>query len=244
MIKLDETLLAGDLKYLVSHVFEIDSFKSKIGDDGDMVVLSFSVDDSSPANDLSRFLEMGYDFVVDADATNGPVDNKKYKVFVELKRTRHVPKQIEEILSGIERLTGIKEFKFRYYKSFKSIPAVLKNFEEYVPLDKSSYEERIANSRLNNFSNFFNKSYMENINVLDDNITFEKMFAEPVKMKIKDFGLKKEIYENYTGKLNLEPKAMSEIMFLTKVLGNYNITKIDDNFIFENEEYAAVLERV
>ncbi len=243
-MRLDETLLAGDLQGLVSHVFEIDSYKSKIGKDGEMVVLSFTVDEKSPADDLARFLEMGYDYIIDADPTNGPTDNGKYKVFVELKRTRYIAKEIFDILDGVERLTGIKNFKFRHYKSFKSIPATMENLEDLVPKDQGTYEERISNNRLNNFSNFFNKSYLESINVTDDNISFKKMFAESINMKIKDFGPKKYIYENLEGKIDIEPKAMSEIMFLTKALGNYNITKINNNYIFENEDYAAVMEKI
>jgi hypothetical protein len=243
-MKLDETLLAGDLKQLVSHVFEIDSYKSKIGKDGEMVVLSFTVDEKAPAEDLSRFLEMGYDYVIDADPTSGPTDNGKYKVFVELKRSRYAAKQIYDILDGISRLTDINNFKFRYYKSFKSIPATMKNLEDLVPTDQGTYEERISNNRLNNFSNFFNKSYLESIDVENDDISFKKIFAESIKMRIKDFGLKQTIYESVPGKLDIAPTAMSEIMYLTKVIGNYNITKIDNKFIFENEGYAAVMEKL
>lgn len=243
-MRLDEALLAGDLKDLVSHVFEIDSFKSKIGGDGDMVVLSFSVDDKSPADDLARFLEMGYDYIIDADPTSGPTDNGKYKVFVELKRSRHIAEEIFNILDGISRLTNIDNFKFRYYKSFKSIPATMENLQEYVPIDKESYESRITDSRLNNFSNFFNRSFLENIDVLEDHITFKKVYAESVKMKIKDFGLKESVYNNLPGKLDIDPKSTSEIIYLTKVIGNYNITKINNTFVFENEGHAVALEKV
>ncbi len=243
-MRLDETLLAGDLKGLVSHVFEIDSFKSKVGKDGEMVVLSFTVDEKEPADDLARFLEMGYDYVIDADPTNGPTDNGKYKVFVEVKRSRYIAKQIFDIVDGVQRLTNIDNFKFRYYKSFKSIPATIENLEEYVPIDEGTYEERISNNRLNNFSNFFNKSFVENIDVSDNNITFKKMYAESLKMKIRDFGLKENVYSNFPGKLDIDPKSTSEVLYLTKVLGNYNITKINETFIFENEGYAVALEKV
>jgi hypothetical protein len=36
---------------------------------------------------------------------------------------------------------------------------------------------------------------------------------------------------------------MAEVMFLTKVIGNYNITKIGDTFIFENSGWAVALKR-
>jgi len=244
MQHINEDLLAGDLAHLVSHIFDIDSFKSKIGEDGDMVVLSFTVDDKSPADDLARFLEMGYEFVLDADATNGPMDNGKHKVFVEMKRDRHTPKHITELLDGISRLTDIDNFKFRYYKSFKSIPATLETLEQAIPINANEYEDRINNNQMNNFSNFFNRGFIESVDVLGDDIRFQKIFAESINMKIKDFGRKKEIHERIQGRLKIEPKDISECIFLTKYLGDYNITKIDNSFIFENNGYAVVLERI
>ena len=244
MQHINEDLLAGDLAHLVSHIFDIDSFKSKIGEDGEMVVLSFTVDDKLPADDLARFLEMGYEFVLDADATNGPMDNGKHKVFVEMKRDRHTPKHITELLDGVSRLTGIDNFKFRYYKSFKSIPATLETLEQAIPINSNEYEDRINNNQMNNFSNFFNRGFIENVDVLGDDLRFQKIFAESIKMKIKDFGLKKEIHERIQGRLKIEPKDISECIFLTKYLGDYNITKIDNSFIFENNGYAVVLERI
>jgi hypothetical protein len=244
MQHINEDLLAGDLAHLVSHIFDIDSFKSKIGEDGEMVVLSFTVDDKLPADDLARFLEMGYEFVLDADATNGPTDNGKHKVFVEMKRDRHTPKHIIELLDGISRLTNIDNFKFRYYKSFKSIPATLETLEQAIPINANEYEDRINNNQMNNFSNFFNRGFIENVDVLGDDLRFQKIFAESINMKIKDFGLKKEIHERIQGRLKIEAKDISECIFLTKYLGDYNITKIDNSFIFENNGYAVVLERI
>ena len=93
-------------------------------------------------------------------------------------------------------------------------------------------------------NNFFNRSFVENIDVLEDDITFQKVFAESVKMKIKDFGLTEDVYNNFPGKLDIDSKSTSEILYLTKVLGNYNITKINNTFIFENEGHAVALEKI
>ena len=41
----------------------------------------------------------------------------------------------------------------------------------------------------------------------------------------------------------MESKDVSEILFLTKFIGDYNITKIDNTFVFENNGYAVALER-
>jgi len=41
----------------------------------------------------------------------------------------------------------------------------------------------------------------------------------------------------------LESNSMAEVMFLSKYIGNYNITKVDNTFIFENRGWAVALER-
>jgi hypothetical protein len=242
-MQINETLLANDLQFLVSSVIEIDSYKSKIGDDSKMIVISFNVDDKEPADDLARFLELGYDWVVDADATDGPIDTGKYKVFVEIERNKHAPERIDKILGAVKKLTGLDNFRFRYYKSFKTQPADETNIRNIVPLDKEAYSISIKENRLNNFSNFFSQSYLDNIEMLDHDIRFSKMFAESLQMKIKDFGPTKAIYQSLGGKIDVGPKAISESIFLTKYLGNYNITKVGDDFVLENQGHALVLER-
>jgi hypothetical protein len=41
----------------------------------------------------------------------------------------------------------------------------------------------------------------------------------------------------------LESKDISEVLFYTKYIGNFNITKIGSSFVFENNGYAVVLEK-
>jgi hypothetical protein len=37
---------------------------------------------------------------------------------------------------------------------------------------------------------------------------------------------------------------MAEVMFLTKTIGNYNINKIGNTFVFENGSWAVALKRI
>lgn len=244
MHNLNETLHSNDLQNLVSNIFEIDSYASKMGNDKDIVVLSFTVEDKEPAEDLVNFIERGYEFVLDADSTPGELNDGRYKVFIELERNRHVPEQIIEILYGMKQITGIDNFKFRYYKSFNSIPADKENLTEYIPTSKQDYEVTIKENSLNNFSNFFNKSYVESISVEDEDLVFQKMYSDPLRLKIKGNGPINEVYKNTPGKIMIESNSMAQILYLTKYLGNYNITKIDNNFIFENDGYAVSLQIV
>lgn len=244
MKKILESLRPNDLDGLVKKVFEIDSYRSKIGDDEDVVVVSFTVDGQEPAKDLENFLEMGYDFVLDADVTSGETDDGFYKVFVELERNRHVPEQIIEMLEGVYRLNGGEKMKFRYFKSFKSQEATEENLAASIPLDKQSYKVATERNVLENFSNFFKDSYLENLTVIEENIKFKKSWANPISFKIITSGTKEEVYKQTNGPFLLESKDMAEVMFLTKYIGNYNITKIGNTFIFENSNWAVSLERL
>lgn len=237
-------LHSNDLEYLVSNIFEVDSYASKMGTDDDIVVLSFTVENHEPAVDLVNFIERGYDFVLDADATPGELKDGRYKVFVEMERNSHVPKQIMEILDGLGKLTGIDDFKFRYYKSFNSIPVDEQTLSETIPTSKQDYDVTIKENSLNNFSNFFNRSYVESVSVDNNDITFEKMYADPLKMRIRGFGTKQEVYESLPGRIMIESKDIAEILFLSKYLGDYNITKVNGFYVFENSGYAVVLERL
>jgi hypothetical protein len=237
-------LHTNDLEYLISNIFEVDSYASKMGEDKDVVVLSFTVEDKGPADDLVNFIERGYDFVLDADATPGELKDGKYKVFVEMERNKHVPEHIMEIVDGVGKLTGIDNFKFRYYKSFTSVPVDEQTLAETIPTSKQDYEVTIKENTLNNFSNFFNRSFIEAINVDDEDIVFQKMYSDPLRMRIKGFGTTKAVYESLPGRIMLESKDISEVLFLSKYVGNYDITKIGDDFVFENSGYAVVLERL
>ena len=41
----------------------------------------------------------------------------------------------------------------------------------------------------------------------------------------------------------IESKDIAEVMFFTKYIGNYNITKVGDVFIFENNNWAVALDK-
>ena len=238
-----ESLRAHDLKQLVKQVFEIDSFRSKIGDDDEVIVLSFTVDSEDPAKDLENFIEMGYDFVLDADTSAGETEDGTYKVFVELERGKHAAKQIVEILNGMEKLTGMPDMRFRYFKGFKSFHATEENLLNIVPMDKDAYAIATEKNMMENFSNFFSNSYVDSVNVVNETITFKRIYSGPVSFNIITSGPRTEVYNSVQGPLMLEGKDIAEVMFLTKYLGNFNITKIGSTFVLENKGWAVALER-
>jgi hypothetical protein len=242
-MNLNETLRSNDLRDLVKKVVEIDSFKSKIGKDEDICVLTFIVDQEDPAKDLEQFFEMGYSFILDADCTPGELDDGKYRVYVEIERSRRIGEQVFELLEGVMKVTGLEEMRFRYFKSFKSEPATLENLVAAIPKDKEAYEIATKRNQLDNFSNFFSNSYADTLNVVNESISFTRPYAGTVTFDIVDSGNKRDIYDSIKGPIILENKDMAEVMFLTKIIGNYNINKIKDTFIFENSNWAVALKR-
>jgi RNase H-fold protein (predicted Holliday junction resolvase) len=242
-MQLIESLRAGDLEYLVKKVFGIDAFKSKIGDDDQVVVVSFEVKHEDAAKDLENFIEMGYSFVLDADCTAGETDDGSYFVFVELERGRHVAEEILEILAGVKKLANLDHMRFRYFKNFKSQDANVENINIAVPQDKDSYEIATKRNTMDNFQEFFKNSYADEIKLIDESISFSRPYSGTVTFNILNSGNKQEVYDSVRGPIVLESKDMAEVMFLTKVIGNYNINKISNTFIFENGNWAVALER-
>jgi len=241
----EDSLKANDLIYLVDRIFEVDNYRSKMGDDADVVVLSFTVESRSPAEDLVNFIEKGYDFVLDADMSPGEMSDGKYRVFVELQRGSKVSEQISDLLYGMERLTGINDFKFRYHKSFDSLDAVQEKLEEVIPRNAIDYKNKIESREVEeSFETFFNQSMLESISVQGNAVQFKKIYAQPLKFKLIKSGPTRDILEGLTEKIAVGLNDMADVMFLTKYLGNYNITKMGNQYMFENAGHSLILERI
>jgi hypothetical protein len=232
----------GDLKHLIDNVFEVDSFQSKMGQDKDIVTISFSVHEREAAKDLMNFVEKGYPFVLDADVSTGEQSDGTYKVFVEIERNSKVPEQIEEMVYGVSKLAEIDNLRFRYYKGFESHDVTVENLTANIPLDDSSYEEVIQENKLNNYTNFFNKSMVDSVVIKENNIVITKKYAQPIKLEILDFGETNVTVSNISETVNVNDYP--EILFLTKYIGDYNISKYGDKLVFENEDKALVLKRI
>ncbi|MEY4334407.1 MAG: hypothetical protein RLZZ196_3151, partial [Bacteroidota bacterium] len=218
MKKILENITAGDLRNLIKPVFEIDSYQSKVGDDDKVSVLSFTVDGKDPAKDLEHFFEMGYNFVLDADISPGELDDGFYRVYVEIERSRHIAEQIMELVDGVKKLTNLNNLRFRYFKSFKSKDANLENLST-LPTNKKEYQITTSEKRLDNFQEFFANSFADEILLLDESISFKRIYSDKVEFDIVTSGPSKEVFDYLDGPFLAESNSMSEILFFTKYIG-------------------------
>ena len=231
-------LVKDDLKFLVDNIIEIDSYKSKMGSDEDIVTLAFSVTGQAPAKDLENFVEKGYPFVLDADVSSGEQPDGTYKVFIEMERNKDLSMQILEIADGVRKLADVQDLRFRYHKNFKSKDLTDENIAETVPMDANSYSSKIKETQLENYKNYFTNSYAESIDLKEDILTVKNTYAQPISFKVMDFGKGIDIKES----INMED--MAEVIFLTKYLGDYNINKYGEDLVLENQGYVLKLRRI
>ena len=134
--QLNENLEHNDLKRLVHPELHIDEYKSKMGDDSDVCVVSFKVSGKEPSADLVSFIEKGYEFVLDADVSSGEKEGGDYLVFVELERTEELPEQIITIMEDLMNLTEqeLSDWRVRYHKSSVDHDLTIESLKELIIL--------------------------------------------------------------------------------------------------------------
>ena len=104
---LNEGLDYHDLEGQMIPTVTVDEYAAHMGEDSEIVTLAFTIKSEAAGNDLVDWFERGYDFVLDAQVSEGEVKPGQFLVFVEMNRRSSVPKRIIELLDDLETLTAI-----------------------------------------------------------------------------------------------------------------------------------------
>ena len=147
---INEGLEHSDLKRLVHPELHIDAYKSKMGRDEDIVVLSFKITGREPAEDLVNFIEKGYEWVIDADVSSGEMDDGDYLVFVECDRTKSVPDDVVTMLEDVMNLTEQKmsDWRLMFRSSTEEFEVTADNIRNNVPVTSQDYLRRFGTKEL------------------------------------------------------------------------------------------------
>ena len=244
MQQLKEGLKAGDLEDVVSKRFSVDQYKSKMGDDRNIMVLAFTVDGLAPAKDLERFAETGYKEVLDADATPGSLADGKHRVFIEFARVEKVNEHIIKFLDDLKKLTNIEIFEFTYHKRSVPFEASAKNLADILPRTPIAYTQKINSLKLGEVKDFFDKFAMMEFKLDNNIITVTKHGSkEPLKFELHSYGDTQQILKEVKA-FTIDQDAMAECIHLTKYFGPYNITKTtEDRFIFSKQNESVMLSK-
>jgi hypothetical protein len=240
---LNESLRAGDLKEFVNDLFTVDQYSSKMGEDRDIVVLGFRVKEKLPAMDLVEFIETGYNYILDADMSSGEEQDGQYQVFVEIERTSKIAEQMKHLLSGISQLTGNRDWRFRYQKSPKSVEFDEESVLEHIPTTPAAYAAKITEIKTADIKGFFNQGSVDIALESDNTLVFSRPYSGDVPVKFIAIGDYEDVKEIVPGPLSLDEASQSQMFFLAKYIGNYDINKIGNKFLIRNGDRAVVIEK-
>ena len=114
---LKENISHNDLSNLVNTTISVDQYKSKLGEDENIIVIAFIVMDIEPAQELSQFLETGHD-TFDIDVSTGPNTDGHYSVYVEINRDSNAWNSINNIVKDVSRAdNSFTDIKFTSYEN-------------------------------------------------------------------------------------------------------------------------------
>ena len=150
--QLNESLEAQDLAGRISKKIHIDEFSSKMGDDSDVIVTTFKVFGKKPANDLERFMERGYSWILDAETSPGEVAKDEYLVFMECPRRTWYPEKLNSLLGDLTNLTehDSDSWQVTYFQDKRNptYKLVASNLNQIVPLSPRAYKEARASKEM------------------------------------------------------------------------------------------------
>ena len=136
-----ETLEYKDMEGLLKPEIHVDEFTSKMGEDDDIIVISFFVRDDRAAKDLMKWFEKGYDFIVDSDRSPGEIKPNRFLVYVEIRRRSSAGAHVQELLDDLNTLTEFEPKDWTMVYDDKSYPYSQEEFERIVPLSPKEYRK-------------------------------------------------------------------------------------------------------
>ena len=104
---INEALDYHDLVNMVVPIITVDKYEAKLGEDDEIVTITFTVKGKQVGDDLVDWLERGYDYILDAQTSEGEVSPGKWLVFVEMDRGTKVPERIVEMIEDMVTLTDL-----------------------------------------------------------------------------------------------------------------------------------------
>jgi hypothetical protein len=138
-----EALEYKDMDGMIKPTIHVDEFSSKMGDDDDIIVISFFVRSKQAARDLVNWFEKGYDFVLDADQSPGEIKPGRYLVYVEMRRRSSAGNWVADMISDLETLTELKSDDWNMHYDDRTVPFTQETFDRMVPLSPREYRQRM-----------------------------------------------------------------------------------------------------
>jgi hypothetical protein len=139
---LSEALEYKDMMGMIKPTIHIDEFSSKMGDDEDIIVVSFFVRSEAVARDLVNWFEKGYDWVLDADRSPGEIRSGRYLVYVEMRRRSTAGEKVADLIDDLTTLTEYNADAWSMTYRDQEVPFSQEAFDSMVPRSPREYREQ------------------------------------------------------------------------------------------------------
>lgn len=149
MSNLNEGLIHGDLRGMVSDVIVVDKHVPKIGHVEDTVVVAMRVLYQEPASDLAKFIESSPVEHLDVEVGDSPTRDGQWLVFIEFLRDHNLFEKISALLTSIEQVTSEKgTWKFRPFEGNGKLDWNRENFKANIIDSRSKYVRDVLQETL------------------------------------------------------------------------------------------------
>jgi hypothetical protein len=142
---INEGLDYHDLAGQMDPVITVDEYAANMGKDSEIVTISFVTHSEAAGNDLADWFERGYDYVLDAEVSEGEISPGRYLVFIEMNRRSTVPARIIELINDLETLTDLplKDWTIKIDdEEYEPDEAVLK---QKITISPHEYRKNVEN---------------------------------------------------------------------------------------------------
>jgi len=143
---LSEGLDYHDLEGQLEPVLSVDDYSAHMGEDCDIVTLAFIIRSQRAGSDPVDWFERGYDWVLDAQVSEGELRPGRYVVFVEMNRRTSVPERIVELLEDLNTLTDIPLKDWTVKVDDEDYPPEIDILKQVIILSPHQYREDVVDT--------------------------------------------------------------------------------------------------
>lgn len=240
------SLQHGDLSGTVLPNISIDEFEPKAGNDKDVIVVAFHLNDQEPAEDLNTFIQRGVIDTLDVEVSPNTDEEGRYLVFVEMSRDDSFPNKFQALLKDVANVAGEMDWQVKTYLAEDQIfafndPALFNWIiivpEEYVPKDEFKMKEIDEG-----IVNFFNESLAQGLTIDGHVITLAHNRSR-IAAEVVDVG----DYDTVVGRNFLSESAFGvgqnsyEANVLQSMLGNCQVLPLGKYLCISRDDQVMLL---
>ena len=240
------SLKNGDLFGTILSDVSIDEFEPKAGNDSNVIVVAFYINDKDPAEDLNTFIQRGYIDTLDVEVSPSTDEDGHYLVFVEMSRDDTFPNKFQALIKDVENLTGNMKWKIRtYYSDDRTFSFNDPELFNYIIVDPDQYvskDEFKMKDMKESIEKFFKESMMTNLTIIDSNVIIEgngrKIIAEVVDVGDYDIVIGRNFLSESAFGVGQNP---FEAQVLMSILGNCQILPLGKYLCVNRDDKVMLL---